>query len=369
MNQKNKRLLEIDFLRGVAILLVLFRHQDLTKYTTNMGWIGVDLFFVLSGFLVSGLLFKEYKKFGKIDAVRFLIRRGFKIYPVYYLTYGLYLILIIKNNKLDIEKLFYDLTFLQNYFNEWGYAYGASWSLAIEEHFYFGLTFIIWLGLKIKIINFQDNVRKNKFLLAIILLIIISIILKFHSNYFNSENNVLNFTMTHLRIDSLLVGVLIAYFYHFKFNLIKQFTTKYKYLLLLFFVITLTWTPFIEPISSSFVKTFGFIMLYLSFGSLLLIFLFTNNMESYINKYLPNPLNKIIYNIGYCSYSIYIIHMLINSVIYSLFVNLNIIDYKALHFITSLLLSIIAGMLLTFKVENYFLTLRDKIYPSKAKFI
>ncbi|MBK8952142.1 MAG: acyltransferase [Chitinophagaceae bacterium] len=57
-----ERLKVLDFLRGIAILLVMFRHAKVSTITTRMGWIGVDLFFVLSGFLVSGLLFSEYKK-------------------------------------------------------------------------------------------------------------------------------------------------------------------------------------------------------------------------------------------------------------------------------------------------------------------
>ena len=61
--QTVNRLRELDFLRGIAIILVLFRHQVLFDFLETMGWIGVDLFFVLSGFLVSGLLFKEYQKF------------------------------------------------------------------------------------------------------------------------------------------------------------------------------------------------------------------------------------------------------------------------------------------------------------------
>ncbi len=60
------RLKEIDFLRGIAVILVLFRHHWTTNILQHAGWIGVDLFFVLSGFLVSGLLFAEYKKFGDI---------------------------------------------------------------------------------------------------------------------------------------------------------------------------------------------------------------------------------------------------------------------------------------------------------------
>ncbi len=149
------RLRELDFLRGIAILLVLMRHQLLFGFTKTMGWIGVDLFFVLSGFLVSGLLFKEYQKFGNIKPKLFLIRRGFKIYPLYFLTYLLYLTPIIIKKKLEWNGFLSDLFFVQNYVNGWGYAYSASWSLAVEEHFYFGLALFLWLIFNKKIIRFE----------------------------------------------------------------------------------------------------------------------------------------------------------------------------------------------------------------------
>ena len=59
------RLRHLDFLRGLAVILVLFRHHIFINNTHNAGWIGVDLFFVLSGFLVSGILFREYVQYKK----------------------------------------------------------------------------------------------------------------------------------------------------------------------------------------------------------------------------------------------------------------------------------------------------------------
>src|SRR5438874_1796726 len=84
------RLAALDVLRAVAVLLVLGRHFRTVDYGIPaalsvllrpwhaFGWIGVDLFFVLSGFLVSGLLFAEYRRTGALRAWRFLGRRGFK---------------------------------------------------------------------------------------------------------------------------------------------------------------------------------------------------------------------------------------------------------------------------------------------------
>jgi len=138
-----KRLREIDFLRGIAILLVFFRHKELFSSLTKMGWIGVDLFFVISGFLVSGLLFKEYKRFGSINVKLFLIRRGFKIYPIYYLSYIFYLFFKLKSETFSLKYVLADLFFIQNYVYGFGYAYVASWSLAIEEHFYLVLALLL----------------------------------------------------------------------------------------------------------------------------------------------------------------------------------------------------------------------------------
>jgi peptidoglycan/LPS O-acetylase OafA/YrhL len=87
----------IDILRALAVFLVLGRHMipvasagpsipgyfahSFTTLWVRGGWIGVDLFFVLSGFLVSGLLFRGHQKFGVLSGKDFLIRRGLKIYP------------------------------------------------------------------------------------------------------------------------------------------------------------------------------------------------------------------------------------------------------------------------------------------------
>jgi peptidoglycan/LPS O-acetylase OafA/YrhL len=84
------RIAHLDILRGVAILLVLGRHIDscpigqpypfylAMRLWQRCGWIGVDLFFVLSGFLVWGLLFREYKQHGNIRLSRFFVRPCFR---------------------------------------------------------------------------------------------------------------------------------------------------------------------------------------------------------------------------------------------------------------------------------------------------
>src|SRR5882762_10148526 len=129
------RLKRLDVLRAFAILLVLGSHKETASIWMKTGWVGVDLFFVLSGFLVSGLLFSEYQKVGKLRIKRFLIRRGLKIYPPFYtlLLATVCLVAVLGNNSIPGKVLLSEGLFVQNY----GPAFwGHTWSLAVEEHFY-----------------------------------------------------------------------------------------------------------------------------------------------------------------------------------------------------------------------------------------
>jgi peptidoglycan/LPS O-acetylase OafA/YrhL len=146
-----RRFNQIDILRAIAVFLVLGRHistcppeisrtvHGVTETWIRGGWIGVDLFFVLSGFLVSGLLFREYDRFGKIDAKRFLIRRGFKIYPPFWLLILTTVVLsLLRGKEVEGQRVAAELLFVQNYLpGVWIH----TWSLAVEEHFYILLAF------------------------------------------------------------------------------------------------------------------------------------------------------------------------------------------------------------------------------------
>lgn len=360
------RLRELDFLRGIAIVLVLLRHRYICQFTENIGWIGVDLFFVLSGFLVSGLLFKEFKVYGNIQPKRFLIRRGFKIYPIYYIFNILYLIPILIDGNLKIIPLLSDLTFTQNYANGWGYLYFASWSLAVEEHFYFAFTILLWLGIKYnKIILNESFEKRNYFQILIIGMLIFCFYLRLISNIEFPEDVARNFTMTHLRIDSLLAGVYIAYLYYFRLNVTTQIFNKYKKILLSIAFLCLVWTPFFDAASSFFVKTIGFTLLYISFGILLLYFILTPNINKQLNYLFGSSIINFLGKVGYCSYSIYIIHSIVIFYIDNVSLNYNLSINNFSKFLITAILSILIGMIMTYKIEAYFLKIRNTIMPSR----
>ena len=371
----NKRLRELDFLRGMAIILVLFRHQIWQEFMYKMGWIGVDLFFVLSGFLVSGLLFREYQKYGNIEPKRFLIRRGFKIYPLYYLSYIPYIPIILPNFKLG--GFLADMTFTQNYLWDFGYAYAASWSLAVEEHFYFGLVLVLWFGLRKNIIKLEPTVNSKvlgKLEKSILSIMFLCIVFRVANNILYPDSIAKNLTMTHLKIDSLLAGLLVSYLYHFRIDFLRVNFYRYKIPLYIIAVLGLVWTPFLEPAYSFFVKTIGFTFLYISFSTILISFLLNDKINQILNSVLTRTVVDFISRIGFCSYSIYLIHIYFD-IMWSRFIQGEHLFYMPGHdlyinpsfnFVVTSVLSIGTGMIMTYSVEQYFLKIRDKHYPSRS---
>lgn len=364
-----KRLRELDFLRGLAIVLVLFRHSDVHPYLTTMGWIGVDLFFVLSGYLVSGLLFREYLRTGSLRPGRFLIRRGFKIYPIYYLTYGLYLLPLISSGQVAAGGVASDLLFVQNYSTGWGYAYAASWSLAVEEHFYIGLALALYAGVKTGWLRSSlvvaSTSRFTRLEYCIFTLFALCFVGRLVSNHPLDTNAAQNFTMTHLRLDSLLAGVLIAYLHHFKATALANAFQRWRRYLLPAAALAVLWTPFIAPMPSYFAKTVGFSLLAFSFSVLLAWLLLHPQINTRLDGMLGRKLVNAISKTGFCSYSIYVMHTLVNTVGHLIERQLEAAHYPLLFFVCSSSVSIGIGILLTYKVEHYFLALRNKHFPGR----
>ena len=352
-----KRLVQLDFLRGIAIILVLLRHRHLSDCTDNMGWIGVDLFFVLSGFLVSNLLFKEYQNTGRVQPLRFLIRRGFKIYPLYYLFLPVYMLRSYFLGHYEIKYFITELFFVQNYACGFGYSFAAGWSLAIEEHFYLLISTFAFILTNIAYFS-TKKYPKYAFEAIIISIMTACLIVRISYNINHSNDTDISFTATHLRIDALLMGVIIAYYYAFKQNQLVIFINKIKLIVLPLVITLLSFTPFIEPVSSFFVKTVGFTMVYTAFGLILTHFLCSNIINIQLNNLLTPFITHLITQIGIYSYAIYLTHTFINMIAVRIGINNQLIVF-IIYFIGSVLF----GQFVSNTVEAYFLRLRDKYYP------
>jgi peptidoglycan/LPS O-acetylase OafA/YrhL len=142
----------LDGIRAISILLVITVHL----YYKNFSWdwltgeSGVTVFFVLSGYLITMLALREEELSGSLNLKAFYIRRSFRIFPLYFLILGVYCLLIFglgSGGEYDRSRLSAALPYYLFYVNE--YAPGApfyqSWSLGIEEKFYFVWPFLAFV--------------------------------------------------------------------------------------------------------------------------------------------------------------------------------------------------------------------------------
>ena len=140
----------LDALRSFAVLAVLCGHWATPEFSVHgglpspvqrwplfvAGWSGVDLFFVLSGFLIGRQLWQELARTGDVRLGRFLLKRGFRIWPLYFVMLGF--IALLKTPKPG----WVDFVFLTNYLPN---AMGRSWSLSTEEQFYIAVPLLLLL--------------------------------------------------------------------------------------------------------------------------------------------------------------------------------------------------------------------------------
>jgi peptidoglycan/LPS O-acetylase OafA/YrhL len=207
----------LDILRGIAILATIGAHQQIDNHSGFAGWmarnwhdygtLGVPLFFALSGYLVAGLIFGELASRGAFDAKRFLIRRGFKIYPAYY-AFLAYLIAMptakawwagqdaIAVAQDMYSKLWPSMLFLQNYVD--GNPARHTWSLAVEEHFYLLLPCLVWWLYAIDRLRWLLPLG----LLAPVVFTAVRVVSLQLGDPYISE-----MAATHLRLDGLGIGV------------------------------------------------------------------------------------------------------------------------------------------------------------------
>ena len=144
----------LDGLRGIAVLLVLLYHETIAGF----GWIGVSLFFVLSGYLITKILLEEKEKLLplKTKFKNFWMRRVLRIFPIYFLYVFILIIISLwsTTSKEFNTELPYLLTYTYNLYLSSGshilspYPVGHLWSLSIEEQFYLFYPFLIFLSSK-----------------------------------------------------------------------------------------------------------------------------------------------------------------------------------------------------------------------------
>ncbi len=202
-----KRVPQLDSVRGLAVLIVLLHNTDKYRYTgflAQYGWMGVDLFFVLSGFLITGILLETKAADGYFR--KFYARRCLRIWPLYYCALLFMFVVVPLLRPSEASRIFEPrsmpwwayLVYLQNFLvpsitNATGLL-GVTWSLAVEEQFY-----AVWPI----IVRYCSEAQLRK---VTITLICFSPVLRFFLVHrgFNVYPN------TFCRLDGLMAGALLA---------------------------------------------------------------------------------------------------------------------------------------------------------------
>jgi peptidoglycan/LPS O-acetylase OafA/YrhL len=139
----------LDLLRALAIIVVVIYHAALFGFklpgrVDRFGWIGVDLFFVLSGYLIGGQLLAPLTRGNKVNLGRFFTRRVLRIMPAYFVVLAVYFLLPSWREYPDMSQpLWKFLLSIQNIALHGGTAFSHAWSLAVEDQFYLALPFLL----------------------------------------------------------------------------------------------------------------------------------------------------------------------------------------------------------------------------------
>lgn len=219
----NDRIFGLDFMRASAIVMVLFGHLTWilpTSFdTVNMlfsllGFVGVEVFFVLSGFLIGKILFRSFENpdFDLRSVRQFLKRRWYRTLPNYFLILCVNIVIAIGVVGYGIDGLWQYFFFLQNFAGQMPVFFPESWSLSIEEFAYVLLPF----GLLITVIFFKDRDRRTTFLVAVLVLYLIFIGTKvmyaLNTDYTKlAEWNRYLKGVVIYRVDAILTGVIASW--------------------------------------------------------------------------------------------------------------------------------------------------------------
>ena len=348
---------EIDSLRAISIIAVIIYHAKVNLFGYQIfsgGYLGVDIFFVISGYLITSIIFREIQKKKSFSFKNFYIKRARRILPALF-----FLILcciplswfaLMPTGFVDFSKsIIFSLGFSSNfYFYLTGLEYGEingllkpllhTWSLAVEEQYYIIFPILFVLGFYF---------FKKKLNIIILSLLLLSLIF---AEYYSFRNSNLNFYILPSRVWELLVGSSIVMLENKKKFKISSFTRNIICFLSLI-IIFYSFFDFYEPIPSPGIKSIIPII-----GTALILIFF--KQEIFIAKFITN---KAIVGLGLISYSLYLWHY----PIFAFSRNLRIAQSVSEYLIIAIFIFLIS-IFSYFFIEKPF---RDKKFISNKKFV
>lgn len=356
----------LDGLRAIAALSVVLFHitlwfdspnnsfypvlKSVISFNDHGGKLGVVFFFVLSGFLITYLLFEEFLKKGKISIFNFYVRRVLRIWPLYYFTLlaGFflfpYLYSFFDKEYVNNANLFLYSIFATNFDHIYNSGpgsgvLGVQWSVAVEEQFY-----LIW---PLMFVAF-----KRKFIFPFVLIVLFLL-----SEYFNFKNNSWSASYYHLfsNFRYLTFGALLAYFCFYYQGVVKKILNKIPRLFYVLFygfsLLSLFFADSLNKISVLF-HYFNHFLPFLFFGFVIVEQNFSDNSFFKIGKY------NVLTWLGQISYGLYLTHMIAIYLLLLVFPSTE--DYFFLKLTLSVAITVFISHFSYKYFESYFLSFKKK---------
>ena len=287
-----RRVANLDLLRAAAILPVVLANAGTEGVLTgaagrlaDSGWVGVDLFFVLSGWLVGGLYWRERGRYGGIQLGRFWARRWLRTIPpslvALVVVWGVRNVVTADPDPFDWRYL----VFVQNYT---GMPYwGVSWSLCVEEHFYLALPVVLGLALRVR----------GGVPLALGAAALLSLAARVLTVPDGADPWGPQYTDTHMRLEGLALGVAAAWIYACRPDLWRALRRVGRAIVLpgLAFVASVPWLPL------DVLNRYAYTGVAIAFVALV--------VATADRKPLPFASSRAVRAVALTSYSVYMTHM------------------------------------------------------------
>jgi peptidoglycan/LPS O-acetylase OafA/YrhL len=355
-----KRFSGLDHLRALAIIIVFVYHYSLFghppglyDYLGSWGWTGVDLFFVLSGYLIGGQLFARIARDQPVSYGEFYFKRSLRILPAYFAVVILYFTIPAFTERSHLPPLWRFLTFTQNFGLDLSTegAFSHAWSLCIEEQFYLLLPLlIIALGTR----------KKAVWLLPVLFLLGFAIrsvmwyeVLPRQPDFGKAYYEFIYYP-TWSRLDGLLAGVALSAFYYFQ-PATWQRLTRHGNRILLVALALVAGAWLIAHDDNQYTMRgaiFGYPAISIAYGALVLAAL---SPTCLLYRYS----SKLTRFIAILSYSIYLTHKQLIHLTHEALHHYNIGNDTYTSFWISTAVALLGGWILHLLIEKPFLRLRD----------
>ena len=356
----------LDHLRTLAIILVflyhygrLFPHPQWVNTISKFGWTGVDLFFVLSGYLIASQLFATLTATKKVFIKTFYLKRFFRIVPAYLVVVGIYFLFPYVHEREGLAPLWKYLTFTQNLgldLRTQG-TFSHAWSLCIEEQFYLLLPLLLTVLLRFR------AVQKGVWLL--LLLFLAGLFIRYHSyqHFVAPHEEDETFGMlwykiiyypTWCRLDGLLTGVGLAALCQYRPQLAQRFLKRGNVLIAIS-IIVLTAAYFLCADETSVeASVAGFPLVAIGYG-------LTVAGAISPSSFLFTLKSRLTETIALLSYAVYLTHKFIIHITQDLAGRTGIDEESNAMFLLCILTTLAAAFLLNRTIDKPFLALRKRI--------